>query len=383
MRAAQHDFSVPKGFRMFRTAFGVLLLWSLPLLSTVAAELSVSERMYGTTASGEEVKEYLLQNEAGIEARLISYGATLTSLRVPDRDGVRADVVLGYDDLAAVENDGIYSGCIVGRFANRISGAAFTLDGKEYPLAENFSGGHHLHGGEVGFNSRVWQAEKFSSEKQVGVIFRLLSADGEEGYPGALDVVVTYSLNNRNELAISYQAETTRATHLNLTQHSYFNLAGHDAGSVHGHHVQLHCRHYLPVDGDGVPTGEIRKVAGTPFDFRTQQEIGAQVDQGRYDHCYVLARKKLARPRALARVVEPTSGRVMEVFTDQPGVQFYTSIHMTEVKGRGGAVYRTNQALCLETQHFPDTPNKPNFPSTVLRPGKTFRSTTIHRFSTQ
>ena len=232
MRAAQHEFSVPKGFHMFRTAFGVVLLWSLPLLSTVAAELSVSERMYGTTASGEEVKEYLLQNEAGIEARLISYGATLTSLRVPDRDGVRADVVLGYDDLAAVENDGIYSGCIVGRFANRISGAAFTLDGKEYPLAANFSGGHHLHGGEVGFNSRVWQAEKFSSEKQVGVTFRLLSADGEEGYPGALDVVVTYSLNNRNELVIRYQAETTRATHLNLTQHSYFNLAGHDAGSA-------------------------------------------------------------------------------------------------------------------------------------------------------
>ena len=368
---------------MFRTAFGVLLLWSLPLLTTVAAELSVSERMYGTTASGEEVKEYLLQNEAGIEARLISYGATLTSLRVPDRDGVRADVVLGYDDLAGYENDGIYSGCIVGRFANRISGAAFTLDGREYRLAENFPGGHHLHGGEVGFNARVWQAEKFSAGKRVGVRFRLHSADGEEGYPGALEVVVAYSLNSRNELAIRYQAKTTRATHLNLTQHSYFNLAGHDAGSVHGHQVQLHCSHYLPVDKDGVPTGEIRKVVGTPFDFRQSQQIGAQVDEGRYDHCYVLARKKLVRPRALARVVEPTSGRVMEVFTDQPGVQFYTSIHMTEVNGRGKVVYRTNQALCLETQHFPDTPNKPDFPSTVLRPGETFRSRTIHRFSTQ
>ena len=346
-----------------------------------AAELKVTEADYGQTKNGEAVTEFTLTNENGVTAKLINYGATLTSLLVPDRDGKFDDVVLGYDDIKGFESDPIFSGCIVGRFANRISDAKFTIDDKEYKLAANFAGGHHLHGGEVGFNARVWKAKAITREKAVGVSFTLISKDGEEGYPGRLNVRVAYTLNNRNQLAINYTATTTKTTHVNLTQHSYFNLAGHDSGNVHGHVVKLNCEHYLPVDEHGVPTGEIASVEGTPFDFRKPTRIAKQVDEGRYDHCYVLSKTRPEEVTPLARVVEPKSGRVMIVATDQPGVQFYTSIHMEEVAGRNGATYNTNQALCLETQHFPDTPNKPNFPSTLLKPGETFQSRTVHTFN--
>ena len=347
-----------------------------------AAGVKVSKRMYGKTKTGEKVHEYTLKNKNDITVRLITYGATMTSLVTPDRDGNLADIVLGYDDISGYENDPIFSGCIVGRFANRISNASFELEGKKYELAKNFQGGHHLHGGEVGFNARIWNSKIIKQSNGSGVAFTLVSPDGEEGYPGRLEVRVKYLLNDNNDLTIDYWASTDKTTHINLTQHSYYNLAGHDSGNVHGHFVRLYCDHYLPVDEHGVPTGEIKSVEGTEFDFRDGARIDRKVGDGRYDHNYVLATQRPEKPILLARVSEGTSGRGMAVRTDQPGVQFYTSIHMKETPGKNGAVYNTNQALCLETQHFPDTPNKPNFPTTVLTAGEEFRSRTIHHFYT-
>lgn len=359
-----------------------LLLLAFCFTQLEAANLKVSRKSYGRTAAGEKVHEFTLQNGNGITVKLINYGATLTSLVTPDRDGKLADIVLGYDDIRGYESDPIFSGCVVGRFANRISNASFELEGKQYPLAANFEGGHHLHGGEVGFNARVWDAQIVKQESAVGVAFTLVSHDGEEGYPGRLVVRMKYLLNDNDDLVMDYYATTDKTTHINLTQHSYYNLAGHDSGDVHKHFVRLYCDHYLPVDENGVPTGEVKSVEGTPFDFRKGARIDRQVAEGRYDHNYVLSMERPEKPILLARVSEGSTGRGMAVRTDQPGVQFYTSIHMKETPGRNGAVYNTNQALCLETQHFPDTPNKPNFPTTVLKPGEEFRSKTIHHFYT-
>ena len=359
-----------------------LLLLAFCFTQLEAANLKVSRKSYGRTAAGEKVHEFTLQNGNGITVKLINYGATLTSLVTPDRDGKLADIVLGYDDIRGYESDPIFSGCVVGRFANRISNASFELEGKQYPLAANFEGGHHLHGGEVGFNARVWDAQIVKQESAVGVAFTLVSQDGEEGYPGRLVVRMKYLLNDNDDLVMDYYATTDKTTHINLTQHSYYNLAGHDSGDVHKHFVRLYCDHYLPVDEHGVPTGEVKSVEGTPFDFRKGARIDRQVAEGRYDHNYVLSMERPEKPILLARVSEGSTGRGMAVRTDQPGVQFYTSIHMKETPGRNGAVYNTNQALCLETQHFPDTPNKPNFPTTVLKPGEEFRSKTIHHFYT-
>ena len=359
-----------------------LLLLAFCFTQLEAANLKVSRKSYGRTAAGEKVHEFTLQNGNGITVKLINYGATLTSLVTPDRDGKLADIVLGYDDIRGYESDPIFSGCVVGRFANRISNASFELEGKQYSLAANFEGGHHLHGGEVGFNARVWDAQIVKQESAVGVAFTLVSHDGEEGYPGRLVVRMKYLLNDNDDLVMDYYATTDKTTHINLTQHSYYNLAGHDSGDVHKHFVRLYCDHYLPVDENGVPTGEVKSVEGTPFDFRKGARIDRQVAEGRYDHNYVLSMARPEKPILLARVSEGSTGRGMAVRTDQPGVQFYTSIHMKETPGRNGAVYNTNQALCLETQHFPDTPNKPNFPTTVLKPGEEFRSKTIHHFYT-
>lgn len=359
-----------------------IFLCAMALSPLSAAEVKVSKRSFGKTESGEKVYEYTLKNKNQVTVKLITYGATMTSLVTPDRDGNLADIVLGYDDIAGYESDPIFSGCIVGRFANRISNASFELEGKKYELAQNFSGGHHLHGGEVGFNAKVWDATVVKQANGIGVAFTLVSPDGEEGYPGRLVIRVKYLLNNNNDLTMDYWAKTDKTTHVNLTQHSYYNLAGHDRGDVHSHFVRLYCDHYLPVDEDGVPTGEIKSVEGTPFDFRAGARIGRKVAEGRYDHNYVLSMERPEKPILLARVSEGSSGRGMAVRTDQPGVQFYTSIHMKETPGKNNAVYNTNQALCLETQHFPDSPNKPNFPTTVLKAGEEFRSRTVHHFYT-
>ncbi|MBM83674.1 MAG: hypothetical protein CMJ78_24205 [Planctomycetaceae bacterium] len=360
------------------------LVSQVPAAAATSLEV-IGPKDYGKTPGGEKVEEFVLRNSKGIEARLISYGATLTSLLVPDRDGKRADVVLGYDDLDGYLKDPIFAGCTVGRVANRISNGEFTLDGKRYRLAKNFLVNHHLHGGVVGFNRVVWKAKPFTEKGRVGIHFKYVSADGEEGYPGKLDTTVTYSLNEKNELAIEYSATTTKTTHVNLTHHSYFNLAGHDSGDVLDHRLQLNCDRYLPVDKDGVPAGVIAPVAGTPFDFRKERTIGSRIREQPmiYDHQVILPDRdaKETSPRLLGKVTEPRSGRVLEVLTTEPGAQFYTTIHANKVDGRGGAIYRKYGGLCLETQHHPDAPNKPNFPSTVLRPGEKFHSVTIHRFS--
>lgn len=367
----------------------VAFLMQVPGTSqTASSELAVTgPHDYGETNEDATVHEFVLTNPNGIEARLITYGATLTSLLVPDRNGKRADVVLGYDNLQGYLNDPIFAGCTVGRVANRISNAKFTLDGKDYLLANNFLKDHHLHGGVKGFNRRNWRAESFRKDDTVGVHFYYTSPDGEEGYPGKLVTRVTYSLNLENELTIEYHATTDKPTHVNLTHHSYFNLAGHDSGDVLGHRLQLNCDRYLPVDDDGVPTGVIAPVEGTAFDFRSERTIGSRIREQPmiYDHQMVIASSKTEQTklslRRLARVTEPRSGRVMEILTTEPGAQFYTTIHANRVEGRGGAVYRKYGGLCLETQHHPDAPNKPNFPTTVLRPGEEFRSKTVHRFS--
>ncbi|MCH2126604.1 MAG: galactose-1-epimerase [Pirellulaceae bacterium] len=355
-----------------------LLAYLSSLKQSTNHQLSVTTEPFGKTSDAQQVDAYWLTNANGVKAKLITYGATLVTLDVPDRHGKLANVVLGYDDMTGYLNDTIWPGCIVGRFANRIADAEFELDGKTFQLTKNF-GDNHIHGGPTGFKARVWQAEPLQGDDFVGVQFHYTSQDGEEGYPGKLDTTVTYKLNNANELRIDYEAVTSKPTLVNLTHHSYFNLAGHNSGNILGHEITLACDQYLAIDDEGVPTGKLVPVADSPFDFRDARQIGSQLVDGKvlYDHCYVINGSGMRR---CARVKDPQSGRTLEVLTDQPGVQFYTSVYMDAVPGFAGAIYKKYQAFCLETQHFPDSPHQPHFPSTVLRPGETFRSSTIHRF---
>jgi aldose 1-epimerase len=337
---------------------------------------------------------YTLRNTHGIEARVTDYGAVILSLLVPDREGRPADVVLGFDEPADYEDNPPYLGAVVGRYANRIAGGRFTLEGREYELARN-EGPHHLHGGRRGFDSVVWESASFRDEGGDGVVFRHTSPDGDEGYPGTLAVEVRYTLNESDELVVDYRATTDRPTHLNLTQHSYFNLAGHDAGDVLDHVVELRADRFTPVDEGMIPTGELRDVAGTPLDFRHPTPLGSRIDAADeqlrrgsgYDHNYVIERsggggRSGSEPVLAARVYEPASGRQLEIRTTEPGIQLYSGNHL-DVRGKGGVHYGPRTGLALETQHFPDSPNRPEFPSTVLRPGETFRSRTVWTFSTR
>ena len=344
------------------------------------AELEQS--VYGTAPDGRQVDLFTLTNAAGLRARVIPYGAILVGLEVPGRDGKLADVTLGYDTMDGWVNDTSYLGATVGRCANRIAFARFTLEGTEYTLAAN-DGPHHLHGGIVGFNKVVWGAEPVRAEDAAGVKLTYLSPDGEEGYPGSLAVTVVYTLTDAGELKIEYTATTDRPTIVNLTHHSYWNLAGPAAGDVLGHELMIAADHYTPVDAGLIPTGELAPVAGTPMDLTVPTAIGARIDQvaGGYDHNYVL-RGGGELPLA-ARVREPASGRVMEIHTAEPGIQFYSGNFLDgTITGKGGVVYHKHQGFCLEAQHYPDSPNQPDFPSVVLRPGQTYRQTTGHRFST-
>ena len=317
-----------------------------------------------------------------MSARVITYGATLTEVLVPDHAGAVADVVLGFDTLAGYEGRHPYFGATVGRYANRIANGRFDLDGRTYTLATN-NGPNHLHGGRVGFNRVVWTATASSDADAARVRLTYVSPDGEEGYPGTLTTTVTYSLSTANELRIAYEASTDKPTPVNLTNHSYWNLAG--AGQVLDHELMVAAARYTPVDAGLIPTGARVPVAGTPFDFTRPKPIRADLDatgptKG-FDHNYVLDGDGL---RLAARVVEPASGRTMEVLTDQPGVQVYTANTLDPaLVGKHGVHYGPYGALCLETQHFPDSPNQATFPSTVLRPGRTFTSTTIYRFSSR
>jgi aldose 1-epimerase len=353
------------------------------LLHTMTHDVSP----FGKTTDGQTVKLHTLRNTSGMTVRLIDYGAHVISVETPDRNGKSVNVTLGFPNLEGYLQRHPYFGSTVGRYANRIAKGKFTLDGQTYTLATN-NGPNHLHGGRKGFDVVMWQSEGVTDQNSVGVKFSRVSPDGEEGYPGTLKVSVTYVLKRDNELSIQYEATTDKPTVLTLTNHAYWNLAGADSGDILKHELTLFADKYLPVDETSIPTGELAPVKGTVFDFTEPHAIGARIDELKrpphtskgYDHCYVL-RGQDGKLETAARVKDPTSGRVMEVFTTEPGVQLYCGNFLDGSAAGGG--YKQHDAFCLETQHYPDSPNQPKFPSTVLRPGQTFRSTTVHRFSVE
>lgn len=347
---------------------------------------ALTRAAFGATADGEAVETFTLRNANGIEMRVISLGGIITHLMTPDRTGAMADIVLGFDTIDGYLKSPPYFGAIIGRYGNRIGKARFAIDGREYRLAAN-NGPNHLHGGLKGFDKVVWKAEPVTSPQGTRVVFTRTSADGEEGYPGTLHTTVTYTLTDADTLIIDYEATTDAPTHVNLTHHSYFNLAGHGAGDILGHEMQIDADRYTPVDETLIPTGELAPVEGTPFDFRKPAPIGARIDEtgnpqlahGRgYDHNWVLNGRGFRR---VATAYDPKSGRTLDVATSEPGLQFYSGNFLDgSLTGKGGAVYRHRTGFCLETQHFPDTPNKPSFPTTLLKPGETYRSRTVYAF---
>lgn len=354
------------------------------------AEGSISKKPWGKTADGQAVDIFTLTNANGVQATITTYGGIVTTLLVPDRDGELADVVLGHDTLDGYEDGHPYFGAIIGRYGNRIGKGKFSLDGKEYTLATN-NDANHLHGGEKGFDKVVWNARGMLGDEGPGLVLTYKSKDGEEGYPGNLDIWVAYVLTNDNALRISYRATTDKATPVNLTNHSYFNLAGAGHGDILGHKLMLNADRFTPVDKGLIPTGELRDVTGTPMDFRKPTAIGARIEQedeqlefgGGYDHNWVLNKEKEGEMSVAARVVEPNSGRVMTVLTTEPGVQFYCGNFLdgSDV-GKGDKPYQHRYGFCLETQHYPDSPNKPDFPSTILQPGDVYQTSTVYKFST-
>jgi aldose 1-epimerase len=347
----------------------------------------MKKAQYGTTEDGREVDIYTLANEAGMRADILTFGCVIARLEVPDRRGRIDNVVLGLDSLAGYALRSPHFGAIAGRYANRIAGGRFAIDGKDYQLDLN-AAPNAMHGGRKGFHKVVWQSEAGNGEQ---VILKYLSADGEESYPGNLAVEVRYSLSASNELRIDYEASTDKPTIVNLTNHSYFNLAGEGSGDVLDHLVTIEADHFTPEDATQVPTGEIRPVAGTPFDFTTPRPVGERIRSADeqmviargYDHNWVLRQSKDVAPRLAARAHEPVTGRILEVLTDAPGLQLYSANGLNgALVGPSGRAYRQGDGLCFETQRFPDAPNHPGFPSAILRPGERFRSTTLYRFST-
>ncbi len=347
--------------------------------------MNAHKEPFGQTAEGREVFAYTLASSKGLRARITDYGATLVSLYVPDRNGHLEDIVLGFDDLQGYIEHTAYMGATVGRYANRIGGARFTLDGVEYTLAAN-NGPNHLHGGIRGFDKAVWETkEVVAAEDEAWVKMTYLSPDGEEGYPGNLQCTVTYTLTNADELRITYEATTDKKTVVNLTNHSYWNLAGQGSGDVLSHELMLNAEKFTLIDKHLIPNGIIASVLDMPLDFIRARTIGSRIRQtgNGYDHNYVLPGKP-GELKLCAQVREPKAGRVMEIHTTEPGVQLYTGNFLDGTPaGKGGATYDKHAGFCLETQHYPDSPNKPNFPSTVLEPGRTFTSQTVHRFSTK
>jgi len=348
-------------------------------------QMSANKESFGKTPDGKQVDLYTLTNTSGIRARITNFGGILVSLEVQDRSGNIGDITLGFDKLDGYLGEHPYFGAIVGRYANRIGKAAFKLDGIEYKLAAN-NGENHLHGGIKGFDKKVWRLEDIGVTSE-GAMVKLgyISEDGEEGYPGNLACSVIYTLTKDDKLKISYEAETDKKTVVNLTNHSYYNLAGQGNGDILGHVLTINADKYTVVDEGLIPTGENRNVKDTPMDFTTPMTIGSRIGQveGGYDHNYVL--KSGGGSLALAVTVsEPTSGRIMEIRTDQPGVQFYTGNFLDgSITGKAGKVYKKHYGFCLETQHFPDSPNKPDFPSVVLQPGQKYTTQTVHRFYTK
>lgn len=332
------------------------------------------------TADGLPVYLFTLENKNGIVVSITNYGATITQILVPDRNGKPGDIVLGFDSLSGYVSDNPYFGCIAGRCANRIAEGRFTLDGKEYSLAVN-NGNNHLHGGIKGFNKVVWTGSEFADSSKCGVILNYFSKDGEEGYPGNLHVSVTYTLDNKNRLTTVIEAVTDAPTPVNLCNHTYFNLTGADT-SILGHELTIHASRYTIVNDELIPTGDLPAVAGTPMDFTAPHVIGERIDSvpGGYDHNYVLD-KQLGEPGPCAEFYEPSTGRTVTILTTQPGVQFYSGNFLDgSLTGKNGKVYHKHYGFCLETQHFPDSPNQPAFPNVILRPGEKYSETTIWEF---
>jgi len=345
--------------------------------------MDIQKESFGKLPDGTGIELYTLTNSKGLKVRIMTYGGTIVSLEVPDRNGKPGDTVLGYDSLDGYLKNNPYFGSIVGRYGNRIAKGKFTLDGITYQLAKN-DGENHLHGGIKGFDKAVWTAEPVRGEGVVGVKLSYLSKDGEEGYPGNLSCTVIYTLTEENELKISYEATTDKATPVNLTSHSYFNLAGQGEGDILGNVLMLNAEAYTHVDKGLIPTGEILPVKGSPMDFTSPKAIGAQIAEvkGGYDHNFVLRGGGAGKLELAVQVYEPTSGRVMEIYTTEPGIQFYSGNFLDgTITGKGGKVYQKHYGFCLETQHFPDSPNHPNFPPTILRPGEKYTSLTVHKFS--
>jgi aldose 1-epimerase len=351
------------------------------------AESKMQKQSFGKTEDGQPVDLYILTNKNGVEAGITNYGGTVVWLKAPDRDGKRDNVVLGYDTVDGYATGKAYIGATVGRYANRIAHATFTLNGTTYALAKN-DGDNHLHGG---FSKRVWTAKDVSSTAGQALELTYLSKDGEEGFPGNLQVRVVYTLTDANELKIDYSATTDKDTVLNLTNHAYFNLSGQGNGNILQQQIMIKADRFTPIDATSIPTGELRAVKGTPFDFATLTAIGARIDQddqqlkfGKgYDHNWVLNNDKAGSLFLAAEAYDPHSGRSLEVWTTEPGIQLYTGNFLDGIHGRDGKVYNRRDAFCLETQHFPDSPNRPNFPSTELKSGEHFQSTTIYKFSTE
>src|SRR5579884_1306831 len=372
--------------RSFRTLLRIAAAIAL-CGGAMKAGAAVTGTPFGTSPDGRQVRIFTLKNAKGMEAQIMTWGGAIVSLRAPDAHGHFDDVVLGYDNLDGYLHNTAYFGALIGRYGNRIGGAQFKLDGQVYKLYAN-DGNNSLHGGKMGFDKRVWDVLQATDHS---LQLRYVSRDGEEGYPGTLTTTVTYTVTPDNELRIDYTATTDKDTVLNLTNHTYWNLAGAGSGTILDESIEINADNFTPVDSGLIPTGEIRSVAGTPLDFRKATRIGARIDSdyeqmklGKgYDHNFVLNRTGDGLSFA-ARVHDPKSGRVMEVRTTQPGLQFYTSNMLKgPMKGRDGKTYNYRGALCLETHHFPDSPNKPNFPSTELKPGQTYHETTVYRFSTR
>jgi len=366
-----------------------LFLLAAALSTWAEGKPKMQKRVFGTTEDGKAVELYLLTNANGMAAAIANYGGALVSLKVPDRAGRLADVVLGYDNLDGYIKDKAFLGVLVGRYANRIAHGKFTLNGTTYTVSKN-DGENSLHGGAKGFGKRVWTAKDVSGAAGEALELSYVSKDGEEGYPGALSAKVVYTLTDGNELKIDYTATSDKDTVVNLTQHSYFNLAGQGNGDILGHQLLLQADRFTPVDQTLIPTGELLSVSGTPLDFTKATPIGARIDQDHtqlkfgqgYDHNWVLKDGTAGGLSLAAEVYEPGSGRVLQVLTTQPGIQFYSGNFLDgSIRGKEGKVYNRRYGFCLETQHFPDSPNHPSFPSTVLKAGQQYRSTTVFKFS--
>ena len=373
-------------FRISNLFLALLLVLSSAL---IAHAQSVTKESFGKTADGESVDLYTLKNVHGVEAKITNYGGIVVSLKVPDRNGKFDDVVLGFNDLDSYLKGHPYFGAIIGRYGNRIAKGRFTLNGVEYKLAVN-NGENHLHGGIKAFDKVVWTGKESKTSAGPAVTLTYLSKDGEEGYPGNLNVTVVYTLTNNNELKITYSATTDKDTVINLTHHSYFNLAGEGNGDILNHRVLINATRFLPTDAGSIPTGELRQVAGTPFDFRKLTAIGARINQDEeqlklgngYDHTWVLESRPGGNLHLTARAFEPTSGRRLEMWTTEPGMQFYTGNFLDgTLTGKSGKIYQRRYGFCFETQHYPDSPNHPAFPTTTLKKGATYRSITVYRFT--